>query len=328
MGKNGDKECWVGFDLGGTKMLAEVFDRKFALLGKKRRKTRGNGEEASPLNRIVATIDNALADAGMDRESLAGIGVGVPGPLDIERGVLLESVNLGWDNMPLKATLEKTFKCSATIVNDVDAGVYGEVRFGAASGARCAVGLFPGTGIGGGCVYEGRILRGKTRSCFEIGHCQVLPDGPLCGCGQRGCLEAVASRLAVSAAAAAAAFRGEAPYLMATQGADLSAIRSKALADAIQAGDTVIEAIVRDAARWLGVGMATAVSLVAPDMVVLGGGMVEAMPDLFLNEAEKSARSHAMRSIRDTFKVAVAQLGDSAATLGAAAWARTVAEGN
>ncbi len=330
MPKNGISEknaCWIGFDLGGTKMLAEVFDNQYRILGKKRRKTRGNGENASPLDRIAATVRDALADAGREPDNLAGIGIGVPGPLDIEKGVLLESVNLGWDKLPLKAGLEKAFGCPVIVANDVDVGLYGEYLFGAAQDARCAIGVFPGTGIGGACVYEGRILRGKARSCFEIGHIQVLPDGPLCGCGQHGCLEAVASRLAVSSSAAAAAMRGEAPHLLAAQGTDAAQIRSKALADAVAAGDRAIETLVRDAARWLGVGIATAASLLAPDTVVLGGGMVEAMPDLFLKEAEASARAHVMRSIRDTFAVEVARLGDSAATLGAAAWARTCVDG-
>ena len=326
MGKSTTGKCWIGFDLGGTKMLAEVFDSEDRVTGKNRRKTRGNGEGEKPMDRIVGTIDAALSDAGRSREDLAGIGMGVPGPLDIEKGILLESFNLGWDALPLKATLEKVFKCPVSVANDVDAGVYGEYRFGAAAGARCAVGLFPGTGVGGGCVYEGRILRGQRHSCFEIGHCQVMPDGPLCGCGQRGCLEAVASRLAVSSAVAAAAFRGEAPHLLAAQGTDLSRIRSKALATAIAEGDRAVELIVRDAARWLGVGVATAVSLVAPDIVVLGGGMVEAMPEIFLEETRRSARARVMETLRPSFKVCIARLGDSAATLGAAAWARACVE--
>jgi glucokinase len=329
MPKKHNAERWIGFDLGGTKMLAEVFDGNFKKLGMKRRKSRGAPTETETLaQRIAATIDGALANAGCDRSALCGIGVGAPGPLDIEQGVLLESVNSDWGRVALKAELEKDFKRPVFLANDVDIGLYGEYRFGAATGAHCAVGLFPGTGIGGGCVYEGRIFRGKTRSCMEIGHYQVQPDGPLCGCGQRGCLEAVASRLAVSAAAAVAALRGEAPFLLAAQGTDLKEIRSKALADAIRGGDQVVEKIVREAARWLGVGIATAVTLLAPDVVVLGGGMVEAMPDIFRKESEKTARSRVMDSVRDTFRVEVALLGDSAATLGAAAWAKTALQMN
>jgi glucokinase len=135
----------------------------------------------------------------------------------------------------------------------------------------------------------------------------------------------VSSRLAVAAAAAAAAIRGEAPHLLADVGTDLANIRSSALRRAIDSGDTAVERIVRLAAAWLGVGVASAVNLMAPEVVVLGGGMVEAMPALFQEEVEKSARRHVMPAFKDTFKVQPAKLGDYAAATGAAAWARQTA---
>ncbi len=183
------------------------------------------------------------------RGDLRGIGLGSAGPLDLDEGIILDAPNLGWKDVKIKSILEKEFGCPAVVLNDVDAGVYGEYRFGAARSSRCAVGVFPGTGIGGGCVYDGKILRGKTNSCMEIGHIQVVPDGPRCGCGLQGCLEAVASRLAISAAAAQAAYRGQAPHLLDIAGTSLDEIRSGALADAIAAGDTVVESIVRTGGR-------------------------------------------------------------------------------
>ena len=173
----------------------------------------------------------------MADERLAGIGVGCPGNIDLEKGVVIDAANLSWKNFQIREALEEEFKCPAVVLNDVDAGVYGEYRFGAGKAARCLVGVFPGTGIGGGCVYEGKVLRGKNISCFEIGHMQINPNGLPCGCGRIGCLETEASRLAISAAAAAAAFRGEAPHLLAAAGTDLANIRSGVLAEAIQAGD-------------------------------------------------------------------------------------------
>jgi glucokinase len=164
-------------------------------------------------------------------------------------------------------------------------------------------------------------LTGRNRSCFEIGHIPLIPDGPLCGCGQRGCLEAVASRLAISASAASAVYRGEAPNLQALAGTDLSNIRSGALADAIKAGDTVVEEIVRNGARWLGVGVTTLVNLMAPDVVVLGGGLVEAMPAIYVEEVAKVTQQRVMAPFKDVFKIAVSQLGDDAVAKGAAAWA-------
>ena len=324
MGKS-DSPCWLGFDLGGTKMMAAVLDKDFRIIGSHRVKTKGLEGAKEVLGRIVETIEEALREAKVQAEELGGIGVGCPGPLDLDQGIILHAPNLGWHNVALKETLEKKFKCPAVIANDVDTGTYGEYRFGAARKARCAVGVFPGTGIGGACIYKGRIFRGKTSSCMEIGHIKVEREGRLCGCGQRGCLETVASRLAISAEAAMAVYRGEAPHLHDIAGTDISDIKSGALAKAIKAGDAVIERIVRRAARHLGTAIASVVNLLAPDVVVLGGGLVEAMPDLFLKEIEKAVEDEAMKSFTRSLKIVAAELGDNATVMGAAGLAAEAA---
>lgn len=318
---------WVGFDLGATKMLAVVFDDRFRPIARKRKKTKGQQGTKGGVARTVALIEEALDAAGASAEQLAAIGIGCPGPLDLDRGIVREMPNLGWKNVPLKAELEKTFGCPAAVVNDVDAGVYGEYRFGAAKGARCVVGVFPGTGIGGGAVYQGSILRGARGSCLEIGHIPVMVGGPLCGCGRRGCLEAIAGRLAVSAQAAVAAYRGAAPHLLSSAGTDLADIRSRALSDAIAAGDRVVEEIVCDAARWVGWAMAGVVNLLAPDVVLIGGGMAEDMPELWRREVEGALKARVMPSFENAFKVALAELAGNATVIGAAAWAQKLADG-
>ncbi len=313
---------WVGFDLGGTKMLATVFDSEFKPMGRKRRKTRGHEGVDFGMNRIVQTIEAALEDAEVPASEILGIGIGCPGPLDLDRGIIMEAPNLGWVNAPVKKALQKAFGCPVVILNDVDAGVYGEYRFGAGKNERCVLGVFPGTGIGGGCIYEGRVLRGKVSSCMEIGHVKVMPGGPRCGCGESGCLEAVASRLAISAQAAQAAARGQAPRLLKAAGSDLSEIRSGALAEAIDAGDVVIEQILREAAHFIGVAAGGLIHILAPDVIVLGGGLVEAMPKLFVSEVETAARDFVLPSFRDSFRVVAAELGDDAGVMGSAAWVR------
>jgi len=317
---------WVGFDLGGTKMMAAAFSGEFRVMGRKRRKTKGSEGVKAGLERIVESIRDALEEAQIKPSQLSGIGVGCPGNIDLEKGTLIDSANLGWKNFPIREALEKVFGCRVVVLNDVDAGVYGEFRFGAAKNARCVVGVFPGTGIGGACVYEGKILRGKNMSCFEIGHMQVNPQGIPCGCGRIGCLETEASRLAISAAAAMAAFRGEAPHLLAAAGTDLANIRSGVLADAIRAGDTVIERIVEQAARLIGWAVGDVVNLLAPDVVVLGGGLVEAMPDIMVENVEQAARQRVAPPFAKTFKVTAAKLGDDAVVRGAAAWAEATSE--
>jgi len=319
MGSDNHTGYWIGFDLGGTKMMATVFDEKFRKLASERVKTKAQEGSGVVLDRIMKTIQKALAAANVDSSELHGIGVGCPGPLDLDKGIILEAPNLGWRNVKLKDTLEKAFKCPAVIANDVDAGLYGEYRVGGAKKAHCALGVFPGTGIGGACVYEGELIRGKVGSCMEIGHIQVEPNGRLCGCGQRGCLETVASRLAIASEAATAAFRGEAPYLLENAGTDLKSIKSGVLSRSIQAGDKAIKRIVSDAAYKMGIAVAGVVNLMAPDMVVLGGGLVEAMPNLFVDQVHQAVSDHAMESFIGGLTVAAAQLGDDAAVMGAAA---------
>jgi glucokinase len=314
---------WAGFDLGGTKMYGAIFDdEEFKIRGKERKKTKASEGVEACIDRIIETISDAIKDAGIDKKDIKGIGASVPGMLDLNKGIVISAPNLTWKKVPIKDELEKKFNCPVFISNDVDAGVYGEYCFGAGKGARCVVGVFPGTGIGGGCVYQGQLIRGLVNSCMEIGHITVLPNGPLCGCGKRGCLETVASRLAIAQAAAAAAYRGEAPALLKSAGTDLSNIRSGALADAIKDGDQIIESIVKEAARWLGVGIASAINLLAPDTVVLGGGLVEAMPELYQREVSASVKESVVPSFIGVSKIAIAKLGDDATVTGAAAWAR------
>jgi glucokinase len=319
--KKSARSYWLGFDLGGTKMMAAVFNRDFKVVALARAGTKGVEGVREVLARIQATIADALREAGLDASRLGGIGVGCPGPLDLDRGVILQAPNLSWHNVPLRTALEKKFKCPTVIANDVDAGTYGEYRFGAGRGGRCVLGVFPGTGIGGACIYEGRIIRGRTGSCMEIGHLRVEPEGRLCGCGRRGCLESVASRLAISAEAAAAVYRGEAPALQQLAGTDLAQIKSGTLAKSIRGGDTAIESIVRSAARHVGMAVADVVNLLAPDIVVLGGGLVEALPAIVLGEARTAICGQAMKAFTKGLKIVAAELGDNATATGAAALA-------
>lgn len=313
----------VGFDLGGTKMLAVVFDEKMKPIGRRRRKTRGgNDKESVRLERVSETIEQALEDAGVQVDQVNGIGAGVPGPLDLDKGIILEAPNLGWKDVNLRRFLSEKFGCPAVICNDVDAGVFGEYTSGAAKGERCVLGVFPGTGIGGGCVYEGRIFRGRKASCMEVGFLQMATEGPTAGIGPVGTLEGLASRLAIAAEAAKAVYRGQAPKLRQIAGTDLAAIRSSALARAIEQGDTVIEEIVRRAAEQVGRGIGSLINILAPDVVVLGGGLVEAMPKLYQEGVRTGIRRNVLPSLADVARVKISELGDLASATGAAALVR------
>lgn len=325
-----ERDLWIGFDLGGTKMLAIAYTHDWKAVGRRRRKTRGRDGSDQGIQRIGSTIDRLLEENGLTPERVAGIGIGCPGPIDLRRGRILTTPNLGWDDVDVGEFLRKRFGRPVVVMNDVDAGVFGEYRFGAAKGSRCAVGIFPGTGIGGGCVYEDRILEGAGISCMEIGHTRISSSDRASGYELPGTLEAEASRLTIAAEAAKAAFRGEAPYLRKAAGTDLANIRSGVLADAIAQGDRSIRRLVETACQTIALGVVNIVHLLAPDTIVLGGGLVEAMEELIVGTVKKAARQNVMEVYRDRFDVVAAKLGDDAAALGAAAWAhkQIVGDGN
>ena len=316
------QDIWIGFDLGGTKMLAIAYDEQWNVLGRRRRKTRGREGSEQGIDRIGSTIDRLLDENDLPSDRIAGIGIGCPGPIDLKHGRILSTPNLGWDDISVANYLRKRFDCKAVVMNDVDAGVYGEYKFGAAKNARCVVGIFPGTGIGGGCIYEGKILCGDGISCMEIGHTRISSSNRASGYDLPGTLEAEASRLTIAAEAAKAAHRGDAPALKKDAGTDLADIRSGAIADAIKNGDESIRFLVEQAAETIGLGVVNVVHLLCPDKIVLGGGLVEAMEDLFVGTVRKTARRNVMNVYRERFDVVAAKLGDDAGALGAAAWAK------
>ncbi|MEE2937536.1 MAG: ROK family protein [Planctomycetota bacterium] len=316
------REIWIGFDLGGTKMLAIAYDENWKSVARRRRKTRGREGTDSGVQRIGSTIERLLNENEIRTDEISGIGIGCPGPIDLENGRILTTPNLGWDDVDIGQYLQARFGCPVVVMNDVDAGVFGEYRFGSAKQARCVVGVFPGTGVGGGCVYNGRILQGAGISCMEIGHTRISSSTRSSGYKLPGTVEAEASRMTIAAEAAKAAYRGDAPYLLRRTGTDLAEIRSSALADSIANGDKVIRGLVEDAAISIGLAVVNVVHLLAPDKIVLGGGLVEAMEELFVGTVRKTARNNVMGVYKDSFDVVAAELGDDAAVLGAAAWAK------
>ena len=320
------QEYWIGFDLGGTKMLAMVFDKNFKRVGKARKKTKGNEGMSAGLKRINAVIEDALTDAKVTREQVKGLGIGCPGPLDLKKKMIRTAPNLGWEDVPIGKSIESEFKFPVTVANDVDAGVFGEYTFGAGKGARCLVGIFPGTGVGGGCVYEGKLFLGANCTCMEIGHIPIQPQGPLDGAGNHGSLESVASRLTIAAQCALAAYRGQAPHLLGDAGTDVADIRSGAISGAVENGDKAVKEIVEDVCEHLATSVVTMVHLMAPDIIVFGGGLIEAMEDVMLPEIKKRAMKRILPSMRDVFKITAAKLGDDAGVMGAAALAKQAVE--
>lgn len=313
---------WIGFDLGGTKMLATVLDKNYKVLGTARKSTNGSEGQAKGRKKMLNAIHEAIEDANLDPKGIQGIGIGCPGLVDPEKGILLSAPNLGWHNMGLKNILNHEFGCPVSVLNDVDAGTYGEFRLGAGGGSRSLLGVFPGTGVGAGFVYNGQLVMGRTISCMELG--MIMLPGTHIGSNEFGTviLEDLTSRLALASAAGVACYRGQAEELAKKTGGNLRDIRSKALASSFRSGDEATMILFRNSIRYLGMGVAMVVNLFAPDCITLGGGLVTEMPKLYMNLLREEVSRYAMPELAKGLRYTVAKLGDHAVAIGSVAWLR------
>lgn len=319
MAKKQKKKYLIGMDLGGTKLLTTLMNRHFEIIAERKYKIETAKGERHFLNTVFGSIQDVLDDAGLKAGSLAAAGMGSPGVIHFKKGIVLACPNIPFlKNYPLRAKLEKRLRIPIALENDVNAGLFGEHQFGAAKGYSDVVGLFMGTGIGGALILNGRLHRGASGSAGEAGHMIMQRGGALCGCGQRGCLEAYAGRVAIAGEAAVLATRQKARNLFRETGTEVSKMKSGVLAKAIRGGDHAIEVLIRERAAWVGVAMANIANLINPEMIVLGGGVVEAMSEIIVKEAEKSMRRHGMPDITQHVKVVPAKLKDHAIVKGAA----------
>lgn len=322
VGETPREQYVVGVDLGGTKILAGVVGPTGEVCSRSKRKTRADKGADAVVERIVRCVLGSIEEAEVPRERIKAVGVGAPGALDSGTGVIAEAPNLGWRNIPLKRLLEEAIGLPVVIENDVNAGTWGEYRLGAGVGSRDLVGIFVGTGIGGGLILNGELYRGSKGKAGEIGHIKIDPEGPMCGCGQRGCLESLASRLAVQREYEIAAKKGKESTVFESAGGKASSIRSRAIAKGYESGDKVTVGILKRAAGRLADGVAAAAALLNPEMVVLGGGLIEALPEDFFEAVVKEVRRRTFEPSLADMRVSRALLGDDAVLLGAASIAR------
>jgi glucokinase len=311
-----DDRIYIGADLGGTKILAAAFDSKLRVLGSVKTKTPREADAAAVVAALAKAVREVIASCG-DRE-LGGVGVSVPGPLDRAKGIVRYTPNMGFKDYKLGEELMGLFGAPAYLENDVQAGVFGELRAGALRGAKNAVGVFVGTGVGGGIVIGGELYRGATGSAGEVGHMILQDGGAVCGCGNYGCLEALSSRTAMAKDSAAQAAAGKAPALWSIAGSDIRKCRSSALYDAIEAGDKGVKAAVDRAAYWLGVGLANLVHVLNPEAIVIGGGIATRFGQKYVDRCVASMEQHLMPGLSGTAKVLLTELGDLAVPTGAA----------
>ena len=293
------EQAVIGVDLGGTSLFATVVDgAEGKILGEAKRKTLAEIGAEGVSERIVATIKKAIKRAGMDKmdkKDILGVGIGVPGPVDPNTGIVVRCPNLGatWDAFPLAHKLSQLLDLPVTIDNDVNVGAVGEHTYGAGRDARDMLAVFVGTGIGGGLILDGRLRSSSRNSAGEVGHMVILADGPLCGCGERGHAEALASRTAIERSIVAAIDAGKesiVPQLMAKKTG--TTMGSSIIGDAYDAGDEVVIEAVRRAQYYLGILISDCVNLLDPEVVIVGGGVLERMGDAYLDLVREIAQRH------------------------------------
>ncbi len=299
-------------------MLCAAVASDGTVLAREKKKTRIGGDPEQLVARMVKTVRACMKAAELPVADVKVLGVAAPGPIDVENGILTETPNLGVRDFPLAARLEEQLGFPVVLENDVNAGLYGEFIYGKARGLSEVIGLFPGTGIGGAMILGGALYRGAGGGAGELGHMVLQPGGPICGCGKRGCLEALASRGAMAREIALLVATGKAPTVADLAGADSSLMKSGVIAEAVAAGEQDVIEIVERSAWWLGLGMANCVNIFNPQAIVLGGGLVEKLGDRYIPLAEQAMREQAMGfPVRDV-RVIPAVLGDDAAIVGAA----------
>ena len=312
-----ERELYAGLDLGGTKIAAAVLTRGGRDVGSARFDSPAGAGGDAVADTMVRAVQAALQQAGAEPAALRGVGIGAPGPLDWEAGVIEFAPNLGLRDYPLRESIEKRLGVPVCLDNDVNMGTYGEYLAGAARGKRYVLGVFCGTGIGGGLVLDGQVFRGANGTAGEIGHVIVQRGGALCACGQRGCLEAYASRSAMARDLVMLANVGQAPTVRAAAGTKLKAVKSGVIARAAAAGEAAVNGVVEQAADYLGVAIANCVNLLSPEVVVLGGGLVEKLGARWVRRVDRSLQRHALEAAARGVRVVEAQLGDDAAIRGA-----------
>jgi glucokinase len=309
-------------DLGGTKILAGVVSSDHRILGRGKRNTPAKEGGPAILQAMTECVNEALESSGVSRSEVVAGGIGSPGPLDVKAGVILYSANLNVKNYPIGPELAAALDRPVLVQNDVRVGGYGEFRLGAGRGYRDIIAAFVGTGIGGCIIQGGEIVTGSTGNAGEVGHIIVKSGGPRCGCGAKGCMEALASKTAIQRRINKAARRGIPTVLADKMARKGGRLKSGDLAEAVASKDPVALKAVHRAAHFLGLGLGGLVNVLGPEIVIIGGGVVNALGDPWVDLVRTAARAQIITDPANKIKIERATLGDDAGILGAALLAR------
>ncbi|MBK9707915.1 MAG: ROK family protein [Acidobacteria bacterium] len=318
-----DKQRYIGIDLGGTNIKAALVNTDTGEINATHSMpTNGRGGHDAVIAQMAKLVDEIITESGRTKDDIGGIGVGLPGSLDLEKGMTLFLTNLPghWRNVPVRDQLSKWTNLPVSLINDARAMTLGEYKFGAGRGLDTAC-FTLGTGIGGGLVINGKLHLGFSGTAGELGHISVDFNGPKCGCGSRGCIEVFASGPAIAARGMKAVVQGHGTLIADLCGGDLNRITPELVCEAAKAGDAIAREIYDFAGMVIGAGVANVITAVNPRRIVIGGG-VAAAGELILEPIRRSIHERVFLTDAGNIDVVPAQLGNSAGLIGAAVWAR------
>lgn len=312
----------IGVDLGGTKILAGVFDRNLKSVSQAKMTTKSQRGAEEVIERVARCVRDAVDEGDLDIKQIKAIGIGAPGAVDPETGKVIFAPNLQWRDVPLKKLLEKQLDIPVHVENDCNICTLGVHEAELGGKPKNMVGIFLGTGIGGGIIINGKLYSGFNKTAGELGHMILEVGGPKCGCGNKGCFEALASRSAIFRRIQSAIKEGQKTVLTEMLGDNIDEMKSGDLRKAIKRGDKFVEKVVEEAAEYTGIAVANIINILNPDTVVLGGGVIEQMEDQMMAIIVETARDYALDGTAEGIEIIASKLGDNAGITGGAVLAR------
>jgi glucokinase len=317
------QEYLVGVDFGGTKILTGIFTQQLKCVGKAKISTKATRGPEAVIDRIARCVQDAMDECDLDLKQIKAIGLGAPGAVDNDKGTVLIAPNLeGWKDIPLRRHLEKALNAPVFVENDGNLATLGVHAVELAGKPRHMLGVFVGTGIGGGLILDGKPYSGFNKTAGEIGHMVIEAGGPKCGCGNRGCFEALAGRQAIFRKIQGLVKSGEKTILTEMLGDSLADMRSGDLRKALRKGDKLVDRVIEEAAEYIGIGIANLINLLSPEVVVLGGGLIDALEDEMMAIIVETAHDNCLTGTDHNVEIISSKLGDNAGITGGAVLAR------
>ena len=305
----------IGIDVGGTNVKIALVDNKGKIIYSNSIPTRAEMGYEYTINNMKEAITELIKETKSDPKNIESIGFGFPGQIDYQKGIVRLAPNIpGWVDVPIAEIMEKEFGIPTRVDNDVRCAALGELNYGAGQGCDNLICITVGTGIGSGLVINGKLVRGASNAAGEIGHIKLdMNGGPLCGCGDRGCLEAFASGPSIVALAEEYIKGGKSTKYRELANPDITPY---IVSEAAKQGDPVAKRIFTIVGEYIGIGLASVVNLLNPEKIIIGGG-VAAAGDLLLTPIKESLIKRAMPIAGSAVEIVPAQLGNSAGVIGA-----------